>query len=77
MNSRDILGFHKKKTGDPTQRCIKIKGNFFGEGLAVQDPFDLFHNITKTILPKKLKIFCHLCDETKKIMNNGDHPYYA
>ncbi|XP_050432069.1 uncharacterized protein LOC126840408 [Adelges cooleyi] len=77
MNAKDILGFHKKKTGDPTQRCNEIRGNFFGEGLAVQDPFDLFHNITKTISLKKLNIFCHLCSKTKEIMSNGVQFYYA
>lgn len=76
-NSPDILGFHKKKTGDVSQWCIKIRSNFYGEGLAVQDPFDLFHNITKTIVPRKLQNFSQLCDKTEVVMRNGTQPYYA
>ncbi|VVC43544.1 Hypothetical protein CINCED_3A009726 [Cinara cedri] len=73
----DILGFYKKKTGNVSQRCTKLRNNFFGEGLAVQDPFDLFHNITKTIVPKKLQGFSHLCNKTLEVMHNGIQPYYG
>lgn len=76
MNNKDILGFYKKKNCD-AQRSTKIMGNFFGEGLAVQDPFDLFHNITKVIIPRKLQIFSHLCKKTYEVMHNGIQPYYA
>lgn len=77
MESPDILGFYKKKTGNFTEWRIKLRTNFFGKGLAVQDPFDLFHNITKTIIPRKLQGFSHLCKKTKEIMDNEIQPYYA
>lgn len=71
------FGFNKKKNGKPFEWCVRLKENFYGEGLAVQDPFDLFHNITKTIIPRKLEIFTHLCNKTMEVMNNGVLPYYA
>ncbi|XP_060841499.1 uncharacterized protein LOC132922160 [Rhopalosiphum padi] len=73
----DILGFNKKKNGRPTDWCIRLRDNFHGEGLAVQDPFDLFHNITKVIIPRKLQNFSYLCNKTMEVMNNGVQPYYA
>lgn len=77
LNSRDILGFYKRRNGSATQRCMKLRNNFYGEGLALQDPFDLFHNITKTIVPRKLQSFSHLCNKTLEVMNKGTQPYYA
>lgn len=77
MTSPDVLGFYKKKTGDAVQRCVKLRENFHNEGLAVQDPFDLFHNITKIIVPRKLQGFSHLCFKTLEVMTNGTQPYYA
>lgn len=71
------MGFFKKRTGDVNQHCFKLETNFSGEGLAVQDPFDLFHNITKTIIPRKLHCFSFLCNKTLNIMHNGIQPYYA
>lgn len=73
----DLLGFNKKRTGNATQWCIKLRNNFSGEGLAVQDPFDLFHNITKIIVPKKLQAFSHLCNKTLEVMTGATQPYYA
>jgi len=77
LQNPDELGFYKKKYGNITQWCDKLRRNFSGEGLAVQDPFDLFHNITKTIVPRKLQNFSHLCNQTLKVMNKGIQPYYA
>lgn len=77
MNNLDILGFNKKKIGNPSLWCVKLRGNFLNDGLAVQDPFDLFHNITKTIVPRKLQGFSHLCKQTLEVMNKGIQPYYA
>lgn len=77
MTSPDILGFYKKKTGNAVQWSVKLRDNFLNEGLAVQDPFDLFHNITKIIVPRKLQGFSHLCYKTLEVMKNGTQPYYA
>ncbi|XP_025198194.1 uncharacterized protein LOC112596619 [Melanaphis sacchari] len=77
MIKPDILGFNKKKKGKPIDWCIRLRDNFHGEGLAVQDPFDLFHNITKVIIPRKLQTFSYLCNKTMEVMNNGVQPYYA
>jgi len=74
ITNPDKLGFNKKRIGNPTQWCAKLRNNFSGEGLAVQDPFDLFHNITKIIVPRKLQVFSHLCSKTLEVMNQ---PYYA
>lgn len=71
------MGFNKKRIGRPIDWSMRLKDNFYGEGLAVQDPFDLFHNITKIIIPKKLQGFCNLCTKTIEVMNNGIQPYYA
>jgi len=74
----ELLGFHKKKNGKPIDWCIRLRDNFHGEGLAVQDPFDLFHNITKVIIPRKLQTFSYLCNETMEVMKNDRvQPYYA
>jgi hypothetical protein len=77
VESPDLMGFNKKRIGRPYDWSMRLKENFHGEGLAVQDPFDLFHNITKTIVPKKLQGFSHLCTKTMEVMNNGIQPYYA
>uniref|UniRef100_A0A2S2QSL2 Speckle targeted PIP5K1A-regulated poly(A) polymerase n=2 Tax=Sipha flava TaxID=143950 RepID=A0A2S2QSL2_9HEMI len=77
VESPDLMGFNKKRIGRPYNWSMRLKENFHGEGLAVQDPFDLFHNITKTIVPKKLQGFSHLCTKTMEVMNNGIQPYYA
>lgn len=77
MKTPDVLGFYKKKTGNASQWCNKLKINFSGEGLAVQDPFDLFHNITKAISPRKLQCFSHLCCKTSEVMTKVTQPYYA
>lgn len=74
------MGFYKKRIGRPSEWSMRLKDHFYGEGLAVQDPFDLFHNITKTIGPKKLQVFSHLCTKTMEVMNNNKgifQPYYA
>ncbi|XP_060862607.1 uncharacterized protein LOC132939454 [Metopolophium dirhodum] len=73
----DVLGFSKKKNGQPIDWCIRLRDNFHGDGLAVQDPFDLFHNITKVIIPRKLQTFSYLCNKTMEVMKNGVQPYYA
>lgn len=77
MNSQELFVFNKIKCGGTTQNSTRIKGNFSGEGLALQDPFDLFHNITKVIVPRKLQGFCYLCNKTLEVMTNGTLPYYA
>lgn len=73
----ELLGFNKKRNGKPIDWCIRLRDNFHGEGLAVQDPFDLFHNITKVIIPRKLQTFSYLCNKTMEVMKNGVQPYYA
>lgn len=77
LKTPDEFGFYKKRTSNHTQCCNKLKQNFFAEGLAVQDPFDLFHNITKTIVSRKLQHFSHLCSQTLEVMHNRIQPYYA
>jgi len=66
----DILDFNKKQNGNPSDWCIILKNNFQGEGLALQDPFDLFNNLTKCIVTSKLQTFSHLCNKTMEVMNN-------
>jgi len=66
----NILGFHKKKNGNTTDWSTILKNNFQGEGLALQDPFDLFNNLTKCIVPRKLQAFSHLCNKTVEVMND-------
>ncbi|XP_050058890.1 uncharacterized protein LOC114129116 isoform X2 [Aphis gossypii] len=77
ITNPELLGFNKKKIGRPNDWRTKLKDYFHGEGLAVQDPFDLFHNITKIISPRKLQTFSYLCNKTMEVMNNGVQPYYA
>ncbi|XP_015377735.1 PREDICTED: terminal uridylyltransferase 7-like [Diuraphis noxia] len=66
----DIIGLKKKKKGNLTDWCATLNNNFQGEGLALQDPFDLFNNLTKCIELRKLKTFSHLCNKTMEFMNN-------
>jgi len=66
----DILGFNKKRNGNCVDWCIILKNKFLGEGLALQDPFDLFNNLTKCIVSRKLQTFSHLCNKTMEVMNN-------
>lgn len=77
LKTPDELGFYKKKTGNNNQWGDRLRRSFFGEGLAIQDPFDLFHNITRTIVPRKLQNFSHLCQQTLEVMHKVNQPHYA
>ncbi|XP_003246117.1 terminal uridylyltransferase Tailor-like [Acyrthosiphon pisum] len=60
----------KKKHGNPFGWSKLLKYKFCGENFALQDPFDLFNNLTRCIVPRKLRTFSHLCNKTMEVMNN-------
>jgi len=61
----------KKKNSEPPSETLRqLKNNFYGNGLALQDPLDLLNNITKRIRQRKLTMFSYLCNITMEGMKN-------
>ncbi|XP_050062298.1 uncharacterized protein LOC114122721 isoform X2 [Aphis gossypii] len=60
----------KKNSEPPSETLRKLKNNFCGSGLALQDPLDLLNNITKRIRQRKLTMFSYLCNLTMEGMKN-------
>lgn len=61
----------EKKNSEPSSETLrKLRNNFCGDGLALQDPLDLFNNITKRIRQKKLTTFSYLCNINMKGMKD-------
>jgi hypothetical protein len=65
-----ILSFDQKKNGQLIEWGIKLKNSFRVEGLALQDPLDLFNNLTKRTKPDKLRIFFYSCNSSLEVMKN-------
>ncbi|KAE9529068.1 hypothetical protein AGLY_012022 [Aphis glycines] len=67
----DLYNIPMKKNSEPLSETLrKLKNNFCGNDLALQDPLDLLNNITKRIRQKKLTMFSYLCNITMEGMKN-------
>lgn len=70
MMNPDVLGFDPQKNGKLIEWGIKLKNSFRVEGLALQDPLDLFNNLTKRTKLDKLRIFSYSCNSSLEVTKN-------
>uniref|UniRef100_A0A2S2NYM1 PAP-associated domain-containing protein n=1 Tax=Schizaphis graminum TaxID=13262 RepID=A0A2S2NYM1_SCHGA len=77
MLNPGILGFNTPKNVKPSDWCTQFKNAFRGEGLALQDPLNLFNNLTKRTTLDKLQIFSYSCNSSLEVMKNKRRKHNA